>query len=254
MVDVAADVSGLVANVEVHDTQPVRVGEVLLRIDTQRFVLALASAQAMVASNQAAYEEAEREAKRQLALTNLSTSREVQQKAVAAAQEAGAAYQQAVANRNTAALNLTRSEVRAPTNGILTNFHLRPGDYIGDYITAGQAVTALVDTDSFYVVGYFVETKLSRIHVGDAAVIQLLGQGGFTLRGHVEGFAGGIANAQATAAPNLLPNVNPTFTWVRVAQRMPVRIALDHVPPQVVLVAGRTATVSITSNTENQGR
>ncbi len=243
VVTIAPDVSGLVSEVYVHDTQRVGRGTVLFRIDPQRFAFALAGAQASVMSSQAAAEDADRDEQRQLAQSNLSTSIQQQQKAVAAAQEAHSSHAQALANRDAARLNLERSVVRATVNGILTNFHLRPGDYV----STGQSVAALVDTDSFYVVGYFQETKLPRIHIGDPATVQLMGQSG-TLQGHVEGLAGGIASSQASASPNLLPNVNPTFTWVRLAQRVPVRIALDRVPPEVELVAGRTATVSIVAD------
>lgn len=240
VVTVAPDVSGLVSEVYVHDTQLVRKGTVLFRIDPQRFVFALAAAQSTVASSQAAAQNADREKERQLSLTALSVSKQQQDQSVATAEEAHGSYGQAVANRDTAALNLQRSEVRATVDGILTNFHLRPGDYV----STGQAVAALVDTDSFYVVGYFEETKLPRIHIGDPVTVQLMGQAG-TLHGHVQGLAGGIASSQASASSNLLPSVNPTFTWVRLAQRVPVRVALDKVPPEIQLVAGRTATVSI---------
>lgn len=240
VVTIAPDVSGLVSEVEVHDTQHVRKGTVLFVIDQQRFIFALAQAQASVASSQASAEEAEREARRQLALNNISVSKQNQQKAVAAAQEAKDSYEQAVANRDAAKLNLERSVVKATVDGILTNFHLRPGDYV----STGQSVAALVDTDSFYAVGYFEETKLPRIHIGDCATVRLMGQPG-VIHGHVEGIAGGIASSQAGASSNLLPNINPTFTWVRLAQRVPVRIALDSVPPGIKLITGRTATISI---------
>jgi len=126
-------------------------------------------------------------------------------------------------------------------DGVVTNFSMQPGDYV----TAGTAMVAIVDTDSLYVDGYFEETKLRGIVPGDAATVTLL-QGGPAIKGHVAGLAAGIADSERIAAPTLLADVNPTFTWVRLAARIPVRIALDQVPNGVKLVAGMTCTVAIT--------
>jgi multidrug resistance efflux pump len=130
--------------------------------------------------------------------------------------------------------------VRATVNGVLTDLSLRPGDYV----TAGNPIAALVDSDSFYVEGYFEETKLPRIHPGDRATVQLMGTREL-LQGKVVGIAGGVFDRQRSVGSNLLPNINPTFTWVRLAQRVPVRVQLDAVPPTIQMVAGRTATVTI---------
>ena len=130
----------------------------------------------------------------------------------------------------------------APVNGYVTNLGLHPGDYV----SAGKPVVALVDSDSFHVIGYFEETKLPRLHVGDPVTVRLMGVAE-PLRGHVQGVARGIVDREESDSPNLLANVNPTFSWVRLAQRIPVRIALDQVPDPSELVAGRTATVVVTS-------
>jgi multidrug resistance efflux pump len=240
VVQVAADVSGLVNKVLVHDNQQVRQGEVLFQIDPVRFQLALQQAEANVSSKEAAAQEAIREMNRYQALTTLSISTEQQQQRVAAATEAGAAYQQAVADRDVARLNLDRSEVRASVNGFVTNFGMRPGDYVD----AGKPVFALVDSDSFRVDAYFEETKLPLMRVGDAARVHLMGESD-TIDGHVESIASGIADREIQGSSDLLANVNPTFSWVRLAQRVPVRIALDHVQNETRLVTGRTATVEI---------
>jgi multidrug resistance efflux pump len=134
-----------------------------------------------------------------------------------------ATYDQALADRDLARLNLERATVRAPVNGKLTNFHLRPGDYV----TPGAPVTALVDQDTFYVVGYFEETKLSKIHVGDAVRVSIMGDA-TALEGRVASIAGGIEDRERADTASLLANVNPTFTWVRLAQRVPVRISLGE--------------------------
>jgi multidrug resistance efflux pump len=181
--------------------------------------------------------------KRRLALSNVAVSEERQQQARAAAAEAEAAYQQAQADRDLAQLNLDRSDVIAPVNGVITDFSLRPGNYV----STGKPIAALVDSDSFYIAGYFEETKLPRIHVGDKVSIRLLGEPN-ALEGHVESFAAGIEDRERAQSSNLLPNVNPTFSWVRLAQRVPVRVAIDTLPANVRLVAGRTATVTIRSS------
>jgi RND family efflux transporter MFP subunit len=238
IVEVAPDVSGLVAQVFVHDNQVVHAGDPLFQIDPARFALAVAQAQAEVARNQAAYDDARRNAARYAALSGDAASALSRDQSSSASLEAQAAVQAAQADLAIAQLNLTRSTVRATVNGIITNFSMRPGDYV----TTGSAMAALVDTDSLYVDGYFEETKLRRIAVGDAASVYLL-DGGPALPGHVASIAAGITDAERVASPNLLADVNPTFTWVRLAQRVPVRIELTHVPPG--LIVGLTATVVI---------
>lgn len=237
---VTPDVSGLVAEVLVHDNQPIRVGDVMFRIDRARFDLAVRQAQAVVASKLAAFQEAERENNRYQSLNNIAVSQEKQQQTGANLAQASAAYQQSQADLGVARLNLERSEVKATVNGIVSNFDLRPGDYVA----AGRAVFAMVDTDSLRVDGYFEETKLGAIHPGDPATIRLLG-GEPKLSGHVQSIAGGITDRERAAGPDLLANVTPTFAWVRLAQRVPVRIKLDAVPTNVSLIPGRTATVVI---------
>ena len=240
VVQVAADVSGLVSEVLVHDNQTVNRGQVLFRIDPVRFQIALRDAQASVDSKLAAAQEAGRETNRYNRLNQLSVSQEQQQQRHATAAEAEAAYNQALASRDLAALNLARSEVRASVNGLVTNFDMRSGDYVD----AGRPLFALIDADSFYVDGYFEESKLPRIKAGDPARVYLIGESA-VIEGHVDSVAGGIADRERQGSADLLANVNPTFSWVRLAQRVPVRIALDHVPTDVRLVTGRTATVVV---------
>ena len=250
VVQVAADVSGLVSEVLVHDNQTVKRGQVLFRIDPVRFQIALRDARASVDNKLAAAQEAGRETNRYNRLNQLSVSQEQQQQRHATAAEAEAAYNQALASRDLAALNLARSEVRASVNGLVTNFDMRSGDYVD----AGRPLFALIDADSFYVDGYFEESKLPRIKINDPARIYLIGESA-VIEGHVDSIAGGIADRERQGSADLLANVNPTFSWVRLAQRVPVRIALDHVPADVRLVTGRTATVVVLSpgQAANQG-
>jgi RND family efflux transporter MFP subunit len=240
VVQVAPDVSGIVTDVLVRDNQRIHRGDVIFRIDRARFALALQRTDAVVASRRAALDQANSDLKRYRALTTDAVSQQKQEQVLATQQEAQAAYDQAVADRNLAQLNLDRSEVHASVNGTISNMDLRPGTYV----TAGKGVMALVDTDTLHVEGYFEETKVPRIHVGDAVRMQLMGDNG-RLTGKVESIAAGIEDRDRAEGTNLLANVNPTFNWVRLAQRVPVRIALDHVPGHTALVAGRTATVEV---------
>ncbi|NKK59860.1 efflux RND transporter periplasmic adaptor subunit [Rhizobium leguminosarum bv. viciae] len=239
VVGIAPDVSGLVSEVDVQDNQRVKKGDVLFRVDRERFNIALAQAEAALEGSRAAMEQAHRERERQ---ERLGDAASLQQKEQARTEEdqARAAYGQALANRDLAKLNLDRSEIKATVNGTVSNLSLRPGDYV----TAGAAKVALVDTDSLRVEGYFEETKLPRIHVGDTVSVRLMGQSE-RLQGHVDSIATGIEDRERTAGTGLLANINPTFSWVRLAQRVPVRINLDNVPGNVHLIAGLTATVEV---------
>ena len=239
-VELAADVSGPVVRVFVQDNQQVQVGEPLFQIDPIRFKLALALAQAALLRANAAMADAQSTASRYAALSANAVSAQSREQTNSAAMEAQANDAMAQADVAVAQLNLNRATVRATVNGTVTNFAMRPGDYV----RAGSPVVAIVDADSFYVDGYFEETKLRHIAVGDAAKVQLL-QGGPALHGHVTGIAAGIVDAQRVANPTLLADVNPTFTWVRLAQRVPVRITLDSLPAGTQLVAGMTCTVVI---------
>jgi len=242
VVALAPDVSGPVAQVFVHDNEVVKTGDPLFMIDPARFTLALAQAQADADRTHAAMQDAKSTAARYASLSINASSAQTRDSSNAQALEAQAAYQLAQANLGVAQLNVTRSTVRATVNGTITNFSMQPGDYV----SAGTPMIAIVDTDSLYVDGYFEETKLRGIAPGDTATITLL-QGGPPLTGHVAGLAAGIADAERIAtSATLLADVTPTFTWVRLAARVPVRITLDKVPANVRLVAGMTCTVAIT--------
>ncbi len=245
VVAIAPDVSGLVTNVFAQDNQKVRRGDILFQIDRARFALALEQADAVVAGRHATLEQTTKDLTRYRGLTTDAVSQQKQEQVLAAQQEAKAAYDQAVADRGVAQLNLDRSKVLAPVNGRITNMDLRPGAYVA----AGKGVMALVDSDTLRVEGYFEETKLPRIHVGDPVDIRLMGDSA-RLKGHVQSIAGGIKDRDRTAGSTLLANVNPTFNWVRLAQRVPVRIVLDDVPDETLLVSGRTATVEVRPATQ----
>uniref|UniRef100_C5CYW9 Secretion protein HlyD family protein n=1 Tax=Variovorax paradoxus (strain S110) TaxID=543728 RepID=C5CYW9_VARPS len=252
VVQVAPDVSGMVANVAVHDNQSVAAGALLFSVDKARFELALEQAQAAAETQRIAISnqritlaQAQRESRRNADLGDLISleareqSRLKVDQAKGALQAAEAALRQAQVALNASTLNLERTQVRAPTAGLVTNLDLRQGAYA----SAGHPVMALVDADSIYVEGYFEENKLARIHQGDR--VRVTPMGGPALEGTVESIAAGIADRDRSTSTNLLPSVNPTFNWVRLAQRVPVRVKLDQTPSGTRLVAGQTVTVEI---------
>jgi len=239
IVRITPDVSGLVTEVAIRDNQHVEPGDLLFVVDRPRFRLTLEQANAAIQSARATLNQARREAARDIALGDL-VARETHEQNVARVATAAAALAQAESNRNQAALNLQRTMVRATVSGTITNLDLHPGDYVA----AGQQALALVDDGSIRVEGYFEETKLPQIRLGQRARVLLMGDA-TPIEGHVDSIAAGISDTERSNTGNLLPNVNPTFTWVRLAQRIPVRIKLDRVPNGTRLIAGRTATVTI---------
>jgi multidrug resistance efflux pump len=239
VVRVASDVGGLVTSVAVHDNQTVRKGDLLFVVDMPRYADALGQADANIASAQAKYVQAQKVARRDIALGDLVAT-ETHEENVASVLTAKAALDAAISAKQTAELNVHRTTVHASVNGIVTNLDLHPGDFVGP----GSQALALIDMDSIRVEGYFEETKLRHIHVGDKARIRLMGDER-DMEGHVDSISAGIADDQSNSTANQLRAVDPTFSWVRLAQRIPVRIHVDRMPAGTQLIAGRTATVSI---------
>ncbi|WP_426418936.1 efflux RND transporter periplasmic adaptor subunit [Bradyrhizobium genosp. A] len=241
IITVAPDVSGYVADVRVRNDQFVKRGDLLFVIDPERYRLALADAEATVAARSAQHQMLLHQYERRSKLTPMLTiTTEDLENSKRSAEQAVASYQQSVASRDLAALNLKRTEVRAAVNGFVTNLNLQAGDYA----TQGKAALALVDSDSYRVDAYFEETKIPQITAGSIANIHLMG-GSSMLRGRVESVARGITDQDNRDGPELLATVNPTFTWVRLAQRIPVRIRLTDVSPNVLISAGMTCTVTL---------
>ncbi|EKU74676.1 MULTISPECIES: efflux RND transporter periplasmic adaptor subunit [Sphingobium] len=239
VVRVTPDIGGLVTSVAVRDNQQVKAGDLLFVIDTPRYALALEQAEAQIASAQATLGQARREATRDLALGDL-VAKESHEQNVARVATAQAALAEARSARDAAALNLKRTQVRASVNGVVTNLDLHPGDYLG----AGTQAMALIDSDSLRVEGYFEETKLPLVCIGAPVTVRLMGEKQ-DLHGKVESIAYGINDSTRSDSGNLLPTVEPTFSWVRLAQRIPVRVKLTNVPANITLISGRTATVTV---------
>jgi len=239
IINVAADVSGYVVAVPVKDNQLVKKGDVLLQIDPEHYQIAVKQAQAVVASRKATWEMRKVNASRRADLDALVISKENREDASNIASSAEADYQQAQAQLDAALLNLKRTQVLATVDGYVTNLNV----HVGDYARTGDAKMAVVDRNSFWVYGFFEETKLPHIRVGDQADMQMMS--GEVLKGHVESISRGIYDRDNPESRELIADVNPTFNWVRLAQRVPVRIHIDEVPQGMLLAAGTTCTVIV---------
>jgi multidrug resistance efflux pump len=240
VVTIAPEVSGRIVQLPVADNQFVHKGDLLMVVDPTNFAIAARLADAAVDQAKALAQNAQAQSARRQKLTDLSISQEEQQTFSSNSLSANAAYQQALAKRDQAHVNLKRTRIISPVNGYVTNLQLQ----LGDFVTVGQKSISLVNADSFWVDAYFEETNLRGILKGDLATIKLMGHGE-VIRGHVESVARGIDVPNAQPDTSGLASVNPIFTWVRLAQRVPVRIHLDDVPSGVRLVAGLTATVQV---------
>ena len=239
VINVAADVTGVVVDVPVKDNQPVKKGDLLMQIDPEHYQLAVKQAEAMVASRKATWEMRKVNASRRKDMDALVISAENREDASNVANSAQADYQLALAQLEAAQLNLQRTKVLAAVDGYVTNLNV----HRGDYARIGEAKMAVVDKNSFWVYGFFEETKLPHVKVGDPADMQLMS--GEVMKGHVESIARAIYDRDNPESRELIADVNPTFNWVRLAQRVPVRIHLDNVPQGVVLAAGITCTVIV---------
>jgi RND family efflux transporter MFP subunit len=237
VIAVAPDVAGIVTRVEVTDNQQVARGDVLFTVDEARYRIALEETQAALETARIESALKHEEAQRRASLEAEVISSENQQASKSAADTAGARVHAAQSAVAAAQLNLERTRVVAPTDGFVVNLNVHPGDYA----VVGRPLIAVVDRHSFRVEAYFEETKLPGVHPGDLAEVRLLA-GNALLRGHVEGLARAISEPDVAG---LLSDVNPTFHWVRLAQRIPVRIVLNDIPVGVVLASGMTCTVIV---------
>ncbi|TDF86595.1 HlyD family secretion protein [Pseudomonas sp. H9] len=239
IINVAADVPGYVVDVPVRDNQLVKKGDLLMQIDPEHYEVAVKQAQALVASRKATWEMRKVNANRRADLDNLVISRENRDDASNIANSALADYQHAQAQLAAAELDLKRTRILATVDGYVTNLNV----HRGDYARTGEPKMAVVDKDSFWVYGFFEETKLPRVKVGDQAELQMMS--GEVLQGHVESISRGIYDRDNPESRELIADVNPTFNWVRLAQRVPVRIHIDEVPEGFLLAAGTTCTVVV---------
>lgn len=238
---VAPQVSGQVIEVDVHDNQHVQAGQVLMRIDPADFANQLAAAQAELVADQALETMKEANAVRRENAPLSAVSAENRQDAKAEAAVAAATVMADKARVAQAQLNLARAVVRAPVDGVVTNLFLHEGDYVH----TGEGVITVVDTQEIWITAYFEETELRKITPGDAVRIKLVAYPDQIIDGHVQGIGRGIAIPNAQNSASGLPDVDPIYAWVRLTQRIPVHITLDHVPADILLSAGMTASVQV---------
>ena len=240
LVDVTPEISGRITQLRVRDNQHVHKGDVLLELDAKPWQIAVASAVAQLAKAQSDLAKAQHEARRRAELPRNVISAEDRDIAQLTAEAAAATEKAAQAALDQARWNLQQTTLTAPTDGWITNLTLRPGNYA----TAGTPLFALVDSHSWYVVGYFEETKLRHIQPGAAAQIALYSDG-TRLQGEVESIGSAIYDQSVATDSGLVPDIKPNVPWVRLAQRVPVRIRLTQLPANVRLVAGTTCTISV---------
>lgn len=244
IVSVTPRVTGQVTQVYAQDNSQVKKGDLLFEIDASLYKAsyhkALASEKQALALLAKAKNEAQRARKLEkrtpgavpvLTLNNLNN----------AVETAAANVELAKANVEEARLNLDFTQVHAPTDGYITNFNLR----VGSQVVANTPVVALIDENSFWIEGYFKETDLVGVDPQDSAYVTLMTHDDIVLEGKVKSIGYGIAKQDGSTGNDLLPNVNPNFQWIRLAQRIPVKIQLEQVPDTLQLRVGMTASVKI---------
>ena len=237
---IAPQVSGQITEIRVVDNQYVHQGDVLYVIDPFDFQVTLDTAKAQLRQAAADLQVKRLQAERRQHLSDLATTPEEQQLFVGNAVQAQAIFDAAQQQVARADINLKRTQVRSPVNGYVTNLLLR----VGDFANTGTANVSVIDADSYWIDGYFEETKMAHVCVGDRAEASLMGYRD-PIVGQVESVTRGISVSNAAPSTQGLPNVDPVYTWVRLAQRVPVRIRITDVPAGVPLVSGMTVTATI---------
>ncbi|MEN4629793.1 p-hydroxybenzoic acid efflux pump subunit AaeA [Pantoea agglomerans] len=246
VVAISPDVTGLITEVPVHDNQLVKKGDTLFVVDRPRYQKALDQAQADVEYYQALVSEKRREAGRRNQLGTSAMSREAIEQSNNDLQTSEHQLAKSVATRDLAKIDLERTTVKAPSDGWVTNLNV----YQGEFITRGSVAVALVQQHSFYVLAYLEETKLHGVEKGFRAEVTPLGSN-IVLRGTVDSVAAGVTNSSSSVDSKGMAMVDSNLEWVRLAQRVPVRIRLDQQPGNR-FPAGTTATVVITGQADRQ--
>jgi len=244
VVAISPDVTGLITDVPVHDNQLVKKGDTLFVVDRPRYQKALDQAQADVEYYQALVSEKRREAARRNQLGTSAMSREAIDQANNDLQTSEHQLAKSIATRDLAKIDLDRTAITAPSDGWVTNLNV----YQGEFITRGSVAVALVQQHSFYVLAYLEETKLHGVEPGFRAEVTPLGSN-VVLRGTVDSVAAGVTNSSSSVDSKGMATVDSNLEWVRLAQRVPVRIRLDQQPGNR-FPAGTTATVVITGQSD----
>jgi len=241
VVDSAAEISGQVVEVAVQDNAFVHKGDLLYKIDTRDYEAAVKRTSAEVDGAKARLAFQQENLERRNKLRPGDVAAEERQSYATNVQASQADLEAAQAALYKAQVDLERCEIRSPVNGWVTNLTVRAGNFA----TEGQRQMSVIDADSYWISGYFEETRLRNIRVGDKARAVLMGYPDSVILGHIESINRGITDTNTAPGPEGLPQVSPVFTWVRLAQRIPVRIHIDQVPSEVHLAIGETCTINV---------
>lgn len=248
VITIAADVSGRITRLAVSDSQQVKTGDLLFVVDDERYQAVVDQDRAQLDQAKAQLDLAQHQLNRRQRLgDSQAISSEDLETFRIQTESAKAAVALAQARLKADQINLQRTRITAPADGTLINLNLSEGNYVQQ----GSPVLSLVKQGSFYVTGYFEETKIQQMKVGAAVTVKLMGLKQ-TLTGHVRSIGQGISNSNTATDSQLLPQVQQSFNWVRLAQRIPVDIALDNVPDNAHLSAGMTASVRLTDVSDSQ--
>jgi RND family efflux transporter MFP subunit len=260
VVQITPRVSGPIVHLPIRDNQFVKTGDLLFEIDPRTFQASLDQASAAVQQAESAIKEIDSEIEKNKAeferQQELLPQRATSQKSVERAEAnyevsqekrkgALANLDQAQAVLRQAELNLEFTQIKAPVDGYVTNLNLR----LGSNPVANQPALALVDVSSYWVYGFFKETLIAKIRNGDKAIVTLMAYPNSPIEGHVDSLGWGIAQQDGSTGFELLPNVSPTFEWIRLAERVPVRVHLDKIPKEIQLRVGTTASVQVKTGT-----
>lgn len=244
VIQITPRVTGPITHIHIKDNSVVKAGDLLFEIDPRTYQAALEKAEASLAQANAILKKAQDESHRghslarrqpgavsQLTLTQLNNGVEAARAGVKVAQ----------ASVEEARLNLGFTKVSAPVDGFITNLNMR----VGTQVVANQPVVALVDQHSFWIEGFFKETDIRDVSTGDKATVSLMSYPDQPLQATVESIGYGIAHKDGSTGVSLLPNVTPTFQWIRLAQRIPVRVQIEQLPPNIQLRVGTSASIII---------
>ncbi len=251
VIQVTPRINGMVTKIHVIDNQKVKTGDLLFEIDPSQYQVKLNQAEARLQRTKEAAKGTKIEFERVKNIYDKDKGAVSQKDLV----RNETRYYKSLADIdsseeavNTAKLNLSYTKVFAEVDGYVSNINFQ----IGSQATANKAILALVDENAYWVFGFFREDAIPEVSVGDTAMVTLLAYPDTPLSGKVESIAWGIAHSDGNPGNNLLPSVKPVFQWIRLAQRIPVRIKLDKLPENVKLRFGLTASVVVLKSTENK--
>ena len=251
VIQVTPRVNGMVIKIHVVDNQQVKTGDLLFEIDPSQYQVKLDQAKARLQRTLEAAKGTKIEYERVTTIYNRDKGA-VSQKDLVRNEtnyyKSLADIDTSTEQVNTAKLNLSYTKVFAEVDGYVSNINFQ----IGSQASANKPILALVDENSYWVFGFFREDAIPEVEVGDTAMVTLLAYSDTPLKGKVESIAWGIAHSDGNPGNNLLPSVKPVFQWIRLAQRIPVRIKLDKLPEDVKLRFGLTASVMVLKDTEEK--